>query len=326
MSSDFWVITSFFNPARYKNKRENFDRFMEGMKAVGANVLVVEMAFGDAPFELDAGENVLHVRGNGIMWQKERLLNVAAARLPDSCTKVGWFDADLTFKEPDWLERTSEALDRYVVVQPFSHAVRLPRDNRDDGTGPLDESFASVFVRNPAPARAGMWNTHGHTGYAWAARRELFEKCGLYEACLSGNADHLMAHAFVAGMAKSPCMPHAFAGSQRYGQHFLRWGIRARDIVAGRLGVVQGRVLHLWHGDVQDKAYFARQHQFRGLGFDPDAHLRSDEGGMLDWTDEAPAQLKAWCNDLFNGRNEDGQRGTTPPPRPMRRAAAAAAR
>jgi len=326
MSSDFWVITSYFNPARYANKRANFDRFMEGMKDAGANVLVVEMAFGDAPFELEAGDNVLQFRGNGVMWQKERLLNVAAARLPKSCTKIGWFDADLIFKEPDWLERTVEALDRYVVVQPFSHAVRLPKDNRDDGTGELDESFASVYVRNPAPARIGKWDTHGHTGYAWAARRELFEKCGLYEACLPGNADHLMAHAFAAGMANSPCMPHAFAGAQKYGQHFLRWGVCARDVVRGQMGVVQGRVLHLWHGDLENRAYFARQHQFRGLGFDPDAHLMSDEGGMLDWTDEAPAQVKTWCYELFNGRNEDGKRETTPPPRPARRRPVAAAR
>jgi hypothetical protein len=324
MSSEFWVITSYFNPARYTNKRENFDRFMEGMRAAGANVMVVEMAFGDAPFELEAGDNVAHFRGNGVMWQKERLLNVAAARLPKSCTKVGWFDADIIFKEPDWLERTSEALERYVVVQPFSHAVRLPKDNRDDGTGSLDESFASVFVRNHAPARIGHWDRHGHTGYAWAARRELLDKCGLYEACLSGNADHLMAHAFVAGMAKSPCMPQAFEGAQKYAQHFLRWGIRARDIVGTKLGVVQGRVLHLWHGEVADKAYRKRQRDFRSLGFDPDAHLQTDEGGMLDWTNEAPADLKAWCNDLFNGRNEDGQRNVTPQPHPMRRRPVAA--
>ena len=70
----------------------------------------------------------------------------------------------------------------------------------------------------------------------------------------------------------------------------------------------------------------SRQHQFRGLGFDPDAHLMSDEGGMLDWTDEAPAQVKTWCYELFNGRNEDGKRETTPPPRPARRRPVAAAR
>ncbi len=157
MSSDFWVITCYFNPARFKTKRRNFDAFMAGMRNAGANVLVVESAFGDDPFELEPGDNVLQLRGTGVMWQKERLLNIAAARLPASARKIGWFDADIIFKEPDWLERTSRALDRYVVVQPFSHAVRLHRDNRDDGTGVLDESFASMFVRDPSLARTRQY-------------------------------------------------------------------------------------------------------------------------------------------------------------------------
>ena len=141
VSSDFCVITSYFTPERYRTKRQNFDAFIKGMANAGARVLVVEQAFGDDPFELDAGENVLQVRGGDVMWQKERLLNVAVAQLPNSVTKVGWFDADLIFKEPDWLERTSRALDEFMVVQPYSHAVRLNRDNQDDGTGLLYESF-----------------------------------------------------------------------------------------------------------------------------------------------------------------------------------------
>jgi len=328
MSSDFWVITSYFNPARYKTKRLNFDAFMEGMNAVGANVLVVEMAFGDAPFELEPGERVLHFRGDSVMWQKERLLNVAAARLPDSCRKVGWFDADLIFKEPDWLERTSEALDRHMVLQPFSHAVRLNRDNCDDGTGSLSESFASIFVRDPAPARVGNFHSHGHTGFAWAARREFFEECGLYEASLTGAGDHLMAHAFVAGMANSPCMRHVFHGAAHYSEHFIRWGIRARDLAGAKIGVVPGRILHLWHGDLEDRAYGERLRQFRALGFNPDLHLRHDEGGMLEWSDEAPAHLKTWCEDMFHGRNEDGERKAAPNPaaRQARRTVAATKR
>ena len=49
MTRDFWVITSYFNPARYKTKRRNFDAFMAGMQEAGANVLVVESAFGNDP-------------------------------------------------------------------------------------------------------------------------------------------------------------------------------------------------------------------------------------------------------------------------------------
>lgn len=306
MSSDFWVITCYFNPARYKTKRRNFDTFMAGMEGAGAKVLVVESAFDDDPFELEPGDNVLQLRGTGVMWQKERLLNIAAARLPASATKIGWFDADIIFKEPDWLERTSQALDKYMVVQPFSHAVRLHRDNRDDGSGMLDRSFASMFVEDPRPARIGRYQTHGHTGYAWAARRELFEKCGLYDACLTGSGDHLMAHAFVAGMAKSPCMAHTFGPSRAYADHFLRWAIPARNLVGARLGVVPGRILHLWHGDLVDRRYRDREIEFRKLDFDPGADLRLDDNGLWEWSDRAPLSLRAWADGSFHHRNEDG--------------------
>ena len=314
MSSDFCVITCYFNPARFKTKRQNFDAFMKGMAKAGANVLVVESAFGDDPFELEPGDNVLQLRGTGVMWQKERLLNIAAARLPASVGKVGWFDADVIFKEPDWLERTSKALDRYMVIQPFSHAVRLHRDNRDDGSGILDRSFASMFVEDPRPARTGRYQTHGHTGYAWAARRELFDKCGLYDACLTGSGDHLMAHAFAAGMAKSPCMLHTFGRSREYAEHFLRWAIPARDLVRANLGVVPGRILHLWHGDLEDRRYRDREIEFRKLGFNPAADLRFDENGLWEWSDNAPDALRAWTDNSFH-RNEDGDRKAPQPER-----------
>ena len=321
VSSDFCVITCYFNPARFKTKRQNFDAFMEGMAKAGADVLVVESAFGDDPFELDPGENVLQLRGTGVMWQKERLLNIAAARLPKSVRKIGWFDADIIFKEPDWLERTAKALDDYVVVQPFSHAVRLHRDNRDDGSGILDESFASMFVRDPRPARVGRYQFHGHTGYAWAARRELFEACGLYDACLTGSGDHIMAHAFTAAMKNSPCIVHTFHGSPEYAAHFLRWGIRARDVVRSKVGVVPGRVLHLWHGDLADRRYGDREREFRRLNFNPEADLRLDKSGLWEWSDQAPDHLRAWADHSFQ-RNEDGDRKPSQAkPQPTKRTA-----
>jgi len=306
VSSDFCVITSYFNPARYKTKRQNFDAFIKGMASVGARVLVVEQAFGDDAFELEAGENILQFRGGDVMWQKERLLNVAVTRLPQSVTKVGWFDADLIFKEPDWLERTSKALDEFMAVQPFSHAVRLNRDNADDGTGLLYESFASVFVRDPSLARTKLFDAHGHTGFAWAARREFVAECGFYDACLTGSGDHLMAHAFAAAVARSPCMPHFIGPPGAYAQHFVRWAIKARDSVAGKLGVVPGRILHLWHGDYRDRRYGLMNRQFMTFGFDPDAHIRIGPEGLWEWGD-APQQLRNWAKEMFAMRNEDGE-------------------
>lgn len=304
MSSDLWVITSYFNPARYTTKRRNFDAFMAGIEEVGANVIVVEMAFGEAKFELEPIEGVIQFRGPAVMWQKERLLNVAAARLPASCRKIAWVDADILFEEADWMERTSDALERCVVLQPFSEAVRLNRENRDHEGAVFYESFASLFVRDPSIAKTSR--NHGHTGFAWAARRELFEQCGLYDACISGGGDHLMAHAFSASIASSPCVHYTFGGADRYAEHFVRWGKGARDFVGGRIGVVPGRIRHLWHGELADRSYSERERHFRTLGFDPDKHLKHDGNGMFEWSPDAPAELKAWAEGLFPGRNEDG--------------------
>ena len=95
---------------------------MEGMKKAGANLLVVELAFGDEEFELEPGENILQLRGGGVMWQKERLLNIAIEQLPADCTKVAWLDNDLIFDDPRWLERTST-----WKLQPVAPGPRFSR-------------------------------------------------------------------------------------------------------------------------------------------------------------------------------------------------------
>ena len=306
MSSDLWSITSYFNPCRYKTKRANFDAFMEGMEKVGANILVVELAFDNEEFELPKSDRVLQLRGTGVMWQKERLLNVAAASLPESCTKIAWLDCDLLFENPDWPRLTSEALDEYMVVQPFSTAVRLPRGVRKaDGRGEYYDSYAQIFSENPRLARTADFVYHGHTGFAWAARRELFEKVGLYDACLTGSGDHLMAHGFAGGLKLSPCLRRVIHGQRHYGQHFIEWAIKARDLVDGKLGVVPGNLLHLWHGDLVDRRYAEMNQQFATFDFNPNRDLRHDENGLWEWNEASP-ELQKWATDFFWIRREDG--------------------
>lgn len=306
-ADDLWVITCYFNPCRYKTKRANFDAFMEGMKKDGANVLVVELAFADEEYELPEGDNVLRLRGSGVMWQKERLLNVAAKSLPESCTKVAWLDNDVLFENSDWVAETSAALDKYMVVQPFDWCVRLPQGVRKfDGRGETYESYASVYARAPRLAQSGEFVHHGHTGFAWAARRELFDHCGLYDACLTGSGDHLMSHGFAGGMKLSPCLSRVVGNQPAYAKHFVEWGVKARDLVAGRLGVVPGNLLHLWHGDLVDRRYSEMNQEFKTFNFDPDKHLQLDESELWEWSDEAPKVMRDWATTFFEIRREDG--------------------
>lgn len=307
MSAEFWVVTCYFNPCRYRSRRENFDLFMAGMEKVGANVLVAELAVGDEDFELPESDRVLRLRSNSILWHKERLLNIAVESLPADCRKVGWFDNDILFDDPRWLERTADALDRAMVVQPFSSCNWLKRGETSfPASGVTYESFAHCFSRAPSQARSLGFHRHGHTGFAWAARRELFETCGLYEVCLSGNGDHLMAHAFAGGMVHSPCLMPLVGDKTPYARHFWRWAVRARDLVDGRIGYVPGSVLHLWHGEIANRRYNENKRELLAADFDPDRHLRRGAEGLHEWSDDAPQSLRIWTTENFRNRREDG--------------------
>ena len=312
---DLWVITSYFNPCSYDTKRDNFRAFQEGLRESKANLLVVEMALPGHDFEIDGAERVVRVRGECVMWQKERLLNLALEELPVSCAKVAWLDCDLVFENREWPRETARALETHSVVQPFEHCVRLPRGHRrfrgrSQENHPITESFAAAFARDPDLAVRGRYEQHGHTGFAWAARREVLDAVGLYDACLSGSGDHLMAHAF-SGSFSSACIGRMIGTGNAYAEHFQRWAERMDDVVKGGLGHVPGRVLHLWHGSITDRRYYERNKELQALEFDPERHIRLGRGGLWEW-DDAPPAMRAWARRYFTARAEDGEGGARP--------------
>src|SRR5437868_14501260 len=107
--SPLWAITSFFNPAGYQRRLRNFHQFR---RHLGVPLLAVELTFGDARPALSRGDaDILVECSDGdVMWQKERLLNLAVERLPASCRYVAWIDCDLIFDNDDWPRATREAL------------------------------------------------------------------------------------------------------------------------------------------------------------------------------------------------------------------------
>jgi len=118
---DLWIVTSYFNPAGYRTRRANYDVFAERIIESGLKLFVIECALGGAPFELAAAPHVMQVRARAALWHKERLLNLAFARLPRECAKLAWLDADIVFDNPNWAVETSRLLDRHAFVQPFEH-------------------------------------------------------------------------------------------------------------------------------------------------------------------------------------------------------------
>jgi hypothetical protein len=302
---DLWVVACHYNPLRYASALGNLRTFLAVLEASRMNRLVVECAFGDAPFELPPAPWVVQVRARDLMWQKERLLNLAVGRLPASCRKVAWLDCDILFDNPSWAVRTSELLEEFAVVQPFTWSVWLGRGGTREGGGGECLSFGAVYRHDPELSRLIHYDRHGHTGFAWAARRELLDRHGLYDGCIAGGGDHLAAHGFC-GHLDEPCVAMITGpDGSPHREHYRAWADPVARDVAGRIAAAPGSALHLWHGDLVNRGYVQRHRDLSRLAFDPAADLRRGPTGCWEWGRENP-ELRRWMADYFRNRREDG--------------------
>jgi len=310
-----WGVACYFNPAGFARPLENLRQFSAGVRSQGLPLTIVELAIGDAPFGVDESmcDRLVRRRSDEALWHKEALLNIGIRDLPAECDKVCWLDADLLFDNPGWVAGTESALERHRVVQPFAYCTWLP-----PGETSVDPSLTTYPAMHDEYNRMHSfgfgWTNfgvpalearilYGHVGFAWAARREIIEDIGLYDADIyAGSSDNLMAHAFVGHEAMlrvdGPRTPPAML------RHFERWAGRAHERVRGDVGYVGGEVHHLWHGSSAHRQYLERLLVMRDCGFDPERHLVRGDDGLYRLRD-APPELHRALRRYFVGRRED---------------------
>jgi hypothetical protein len=137
-------------------------------------------------------------------------------------------------------------------------------------------------------------------GLAWASHRDALEKHGLYDACILGSGDRAI---LCAALGKFPYGARATLMNSRRSEHYVKWAKPFFDRIAGSVGCIEGRLFHLWHGDIRDRQYEDRH---RGLeDFDPFTDIALDDNGCWHWSSDK-TELHAFVRRYFNLRNEDG--------------------
>ena len=304
---DTCIVCCYFNPVGSRRRLWNFLRFYFALRRRKLPLAVIELTFPGRASVLGRWVRGNHelVRDGAVLWQKERLLNRLTSCLPERFTKIAWVDVDLLFDgDPSsWLEEVSALLDDRVVVQGFADVHRMARFAHLGAKVSTVDGFVKTWHASGRPERTSHYYArHGHTGYAWAARRSLFRECGLYDSCLSGSADHLMAHAFI-GELDSPCLLKVFRQNERYLDSFLFWAERVNAVVGGATGYVDRPISHMWHGDPARRNYRVRDIELTDSGFAPDVHLELQARGTWDWS-EAGRKYARWAEDYYSSRNE----------------------
>jgi len=302
---DIWVISCYFNPISYQTKPTNFEKFIERIEKANLNYLIVECAFSKQDYSLPKSSKIIRVRANDIMWQKERLLNIALQNLPDRCKKVAWVDCDVLFENPDWARETVAQLRHYKVIQPFKEAIRLPKNALYyDGKGEKYYSFAYIIKNNPYIIEEGLFDLHGHTGFAWASHKSILQRYGFYDTCIAGSGDHMMAHAF-AGDWTTKCIERIFGKNGDFLTHYTDWSKKIYPQIKASINYIDGTLLHLWHGDVRNRNYTIRERALENFQFDPNQDIALNKMDCWAWN-RKKHRMKTWAEDYFTLRREDG--------------------
>ncbi len=305
----FWGITTIFNPQQYSNKISNYRKFRGASKKQGLNLITVELAFGNDKFALNKkdADILIQVRGNSVMWQKERLMNIALKNLPKSCDKIAWIDADIIFTDNCWIEKASKLLEKYKVIQLFDSAIKMSRGK--DYVNPQEAGFSNSFFDEDKKSVAVVFNylnkkqAFGQYGYAWAARREVFEGMGFYDRAILGSGDLILNDAFFQDIPKRN---QYLDFSDLMLKDINLWQDKIKKIVQGNVGYLPGTLLHLWHGSSVVRGYKARYIHSKKYNFDPNFDIKLNPYGVWEWASDKN-NFHEFIRRYFMIRNEENK-------------------
>lgn len=285
------TVVCYFNPCHYENHRRNLKEFLANYR--GPDLHLIELSF-DGQFETDAQ---IKIKGNqrNLLWQKERLLNIAIESLPTKYDKVAWLDGDVIITNPLWHETAEYMLENgFKVLQPFSwvscldHKFEIERRYCNVSYAFNSPNFAIPKMMFPAP------------GFAWVARRDALPKKGLMEFHITGNADIMMVNSWMGNFS-----PEAYPINKAWHLYFLQESVQYYKLVRGKIGYVPGELIHMFHGTWNDRKYNQRAQYLAAYNYDPETDIALDEeNGLLKWTGNKPELEKVVAN-YFYERKED---------------------
>jgi hypothetical protein len=285
-------VTCHYNPCGYKLLEDNYHRFVQALPAE-LHLWTIELDYGDAPFRLPNGPRMLRVRGDSrhVLWQKERLLNLAIDALPSDVDSVAWLDTNLIWLNRDWVTEARQLLHRYNAVQLFEHVVDSDREGR------LGQRFPGHIHARTSSLK------YGRPGGAWATRREVLTG-GLYGRNVVGGGDTAVIFAW-----EGRDLPQSSNHGTAWESQYRDWATHAFDQVRGSLACVSGDVVHLYHESRPNRQYVERYKILHENAFDPARDVEIDpETGLLQWSVAARKRkpgLVGRVAEYFEGRQDD---------------------
>lgn len=291
--NNFWCITTFFNPAGYKTIVDNYNVFSSKLNA---NLLTVEVSF-DGKFYLN---DSVKINAKDVMWMKERLINYACSLLPSNCDMFAWIDADIIFADPDWQHKAIQKLKHNDIIQLFKRVFYLPQGHTSYQGEQLITFPGVVYQKNCyenwLEKRRNREIGFGAPGFAWAARRTAFQN-GIYDRDIAGSGDCVLVDCL---LDTWDLHGYDIKYNQFMKNDIENWCSKVQNLTTTYLPV---DVFHLWHGNINNRAYLKRHKTFNDNDFNPNEDIKIN-GPVFEWNSSKP-DLHKDVKNYFYARQED---------------------
>lgn len=294
--STLYVIAVVSNPALYATRYKLFLEFCERMKhEPQVELITVELQQGLRPF---ATNSKIKLRTKHEYWSKENLINIGVRHLPQNWRYMAWIDADVEFKNKNWVADTLSELQSHKIVQLFSHCVDLGVKQE---TLQVHTGFVYAYCNEGMCKLPKKYGNYMHVGYAWAMTKEAYNHIGgIMEFPILGSADNHMAHAFVGAVDAS-------LNKKLHPNYLLLCKIfqdRCTRHIQGNIGFVHGTIMHSFHGNKVDRKYQDRWKILVDNQFDPLEDIVKDSNNLWQLENTKP-KLRDDIMRYFRERNED---------------------
>lgn len=280
------VVTSYFNPVRYKSRKKNHLKWLRYWKRSGIEPWVVEVQLGIRPFEVTEKDNPRHLQLRSLneLWHKEAALNELVKRLPRDWQVVVSSDNDVVSlqKGKKWLNDILHAHQSYEIVQGFQSALDLGPHGQ---TLHKHDGFVySYLTERPFTRVYSGW----HPGYCWSYTKKAWNAIGgLIDFAIVGAADDHMAKSLIGrGKDSLPTGLHP-----DYRTLVLDWEQQAKETKLD-LGYVTHTIKHWFGGPKPARNYWGRWDILKALpngdkAFSPIADIKRDWQGLWQLNDSS---------------------------------------
>jgi hypothetical protein len=275
-SKDMAICLVIFNPTKSKKIIQNYFTMIKELKKFP--VFTLELVYeGNQPEIKDA----FHIYGKSVMFHKENLCRILETKIPYKYKKLAFLDTDVLFNDFYWYAKTSKLLDSCDIVQLFDKCHWL------NTNGDITLTRQSVLHMD-----SKVYDSKYHPGFAWAFRREWYNKAGFFDYALSGSGDALSVIKWMNKLLPKNYKSLPKSIQKEYAKY--------PDILPRITYLENVEILHLYHGSRKNRQYVDR-HEMLNINMDI-KDMINVKNGLYEWKD--PKMNKQFM-DYFISRKDD---------------------